>query len=210
MVPSTTLGMMVETTPVLSSCWIISQEARPARAGVPSGSSAMPTATPMTNRICILSISAPPALTSRKPMICARPSTEPPCMVDGHTHQQTADGQHCDGQHQRLAQFLQKLHHKKNPPLYAQGSRNCPMVQAVTRRCWLPARSHLRNNIVTQFTGKSYRFFEKKRFICANCIKEAGNFPKPFSRPAFAAATMFIQERKGRLCRAQSGRRTGS
>ena len=83
-VPSTTLGMMVETTPVLSSCWTISQDARPARAGVPSGSSAMPTATPMTNRICMLSIRAPPALTSRKPMICARPSTVPPCMVDGH------------------------------------------------------------------------------------------------------------------------------
>ena len=85
-VPSTTLGMMVETTPVLSSCWTISQDARPARAGVPSGSSAMPTATPMTKidiRI-VLSIRAPPALTSRKPMICARPSTVPPCMVDGH------------------------------------------------------------------------------------------------------------------------------
>ena len=34
-----------------------------------------------------------------------------------NTHQQAADGQHCDGQHQGFAQFLQVLHHKCYPPL---------------------------------------------------------------------------------------------
>ena len=71
-------GMSVVTTPVLSRLVIISQETRPARADVPSLSSDRPTATPITNSHAMLSISAPPALTSRKPMLYSAPLVAAP------------------------------------------------------------------------------------------------------------------------------------
>ena len=71
-------GAMTLTTPVDSRFVIISQETRPARADVPSLSSDSPTATPMTNSNAIWSISAPPALTSRKPMLYSAPLVAAP------------------------------------------------------------------------------------------------------------------------------------
>ena len=70
--------MMVVTTAGDSRDFIIRKLTRPARAEVPSLSSAMPTATPMTNSQCMLSIRAPPALTSRKPTMNAGPSVGAP------------------------------------------------------------------------------------------------------------------------------------
>ena len=62
-------GMMVVTTPVESRVVIISQEARAARPPVPSFLSDMPTPTPITNRIAMLSIKAPPAFTRKNPSV---------------------------------------------------------------------------------------------------------------------------------------------
>ena len=73
-----------------------------------------------------------------------------------------------------LPSFCRNFIIRKILPCTRGGGGGRPIVQAVERRCWLPARSHLRNNIVTHFTEKSYRFFEKRGFICVNCINAAG------------------------------------
>ena len=77
-------GIKVVTTPVERRFVIINQDARAASAAVPSLSSAIPTPTPITNRIAMLSINAPPAFTRKNPIISRIPVTSPPCMVDGH------------------------------------------------------------------------------------------------------------------------------
>ena len=61
--------LRVATTAGSSSLVIISQDTRPARPAVPSLSLAMPTATPTANSQDMLSISAPPALIRKKPIV---------------------------------------------------------------------------------------------------------------------------------------------
>ena len=78
-------GINVVTTPVERRFVIINHDAKAARAAVPSLSSAIPTPTPITKRIAMLSIKAPPAFTRKKPIISTIPETSPPCMVDGHS-----------------------------------------------------------------------------------------------------------------------------
>ena len=78
-------GINAVTVPTASRFVIISQDASAARPAVPSWSSAIPTPTPITNRIAILSISAPPAFTRKKPTRFRNPFISPPCIVDGHS-----------------------------------------------------------------------------------------------------------------------------
>ena len=83
-VPSSRV-MIVPTTPGFSSVVIIRYETIPARPPTPSLSSDIPRPTPIANKIAMLSIKAPPAFTRRKPIVCSRPTTSPPCIVEGHS-----------------------------------------------------------------------------------------------------------------------------
>ena len=71
-VPSSRV-ISVPTTPVDNKVVIISQEAKAARAAVPSLSSAIPTPTPITNKSAMLSINAAPALIRKNPIVYAAP-----------------------------------------------------------------------------------------------------------------------------------------
>ena len=77
-------GIRVVTVPTESRLVIISQDASAASADVPSWSSDIPTPTPITKRIAILSINAPPAFTRKKPSLGRKPTISPPCIVAGH------------------------------------------------------------------------------------------------------------------------------
>ena len=78
-------GINVVTVPTERRFVIINHDANAARPAVPSLSSAIPTPTPITKRIAMLSIKAPPAFTRKKPIISTIPVTSPPCMVDGQS-----------------------------------------------------------------------------------------------------------------------------
>ena len=77
-------GMIVVTKSVDRSVVIISHEAKAAIPPVPSFFSDIPTPTPITKRMAMLSIKAPPALTKNRPIKLRTPSMSPPCMVAGH------------------------------------------------------------------------------------------------------------------------------
>ena len=80
---SAILGIIVVTNPVLNKVVIINQDANAATPPVPSLSSDIPTPTPITNKIAILSISAPPAFTRNNPINGTVPVISPPCIVAG-------------------------------------------------------------------------------------------------------------------------------
>ena len=119
---STATLVSVPTTAGCRSLVIISQDTRPARPAVPSLSFAIPTATPTANSQDMLSISAPPAFNQEEAddLKGARHVTT---LHGGGTervtdaHQDTADGQTCDGKHQRLTESLQEFHHSFTPPM---------------------------------------------------------------------------------------------
>ena len=76
--------LLVVTNPVANKVVIMNQDAIAATPPVPSLSSDIPTPTPITNKIAMLSIKAAPAFTRNKPSNCTKPVTSPPCMVEGH------------------------------------------------------------------------------------------------------------------------------
>ena len=76
--------MIVLTVPTASKLVIMSHDTNAANAPVPSWSSVIPTPIPIANSQAMLSMTAPPALTRKKPICCTRPTTSPPCIVDGH------------------------------------------------------------------------------------------------------------------------------
>ena len=77
-------GIIVVTKPVFNNVVIMSHDTKAATPPVPSLSSDIPTPTPITKRIAMLSITAAPALTRNNPSNCTKPVTSPPCIVDGH------------------------------------------------------------------------------------------------------------------------------
>src|SRR5699024_12073394 len=94
-----------------------------------------------------------------------------------------------------LPSFCRNFIIRKILPCTRGGGGGRPIVQAVERRCWSPSRSHLRNNIVTHFTEKSYRFFEKICFICVYCLNMGIKLLEPIFIQSFAADTSFRRKR---------------
>ena len=120
---SATEGINVVTVPTESRLVIISHEASAARPEVPSWSSDIPTPTPITNRIDILSINAPPAFTRKKPNLFKNPTISPPCIVAGqHAYPIPIKipqiGRHATGSIRDLPSFCKYFFIKSLPPYH--------------------------------------------------------------------------------------------